>query len=254
MRCLRLIKNQIDFFLNQKIAFSRTGYFETPEDKSGLFCAEIEEQADALLKKYGILEFKGKSAVVNYLENLWLLDILDRYAKADFKEKLNVLEVGCKNWSCAKAQYHFFKKHAEKLLFTGIELDANRIYYNLFSRKEAAKFYSKGLEGSQYIAGDFLEHKGEYDCIIWVLPFLFEEPLLAWGLPKQYFSPQKMLEHALSLISQGGKIFIVNQGGGEYEEQKRLYRRCKIDFEDIGKIESPFLNYKIERYLTIAHA
>lgn len=245
------LKNKLDFFLRQHARFSRKNYFEPSESKEALFTNnDTIEREKFLFDKYDLAYLKSNSTKQNYLENLYTIDLLDRYLDVENKEDLSVLDIGSKNWFYAKAQYFFFKKHCKELELDGIELDSNRLYYNLYSRAEVAKFHIKDLEGANYIEGDFLNNEKTYDYIIWILPFVFEYPHLKWGLPTNYFQPEKMLQHALSRMNKGGKIFIINQGRAEFRAQKFLCKRLKISCMQLGEVKNDFFNYK-PRYLTI---
>lgn len=247
------IKNNIDFFLRNKLVFSRKNYFEKNEDKDGLFPDKNSIQREKfLLEKYNLDYLKSHSTVQNYLENLYTIDLLDKYLEITPKDNLSVLDVGCKNWFYAKGEYFFFNKYCEKLSLNGIELDPNRVYTNLYSRAEVAKFHLKDLQGVNYIKKDFLayklEHNEKYDFIIWILPFVAYEPLQKWGLPKKYFQPKEMLAHAYDSLKEGGELFIINQGEAEYEEQKKLCDELNILYSQVGEVDSFFINYKINRY------
>ena len=65
-----------------------------------------------------------------------------------------------------------------------------------------------------------MDLKDKYDYIIWFLPFVLYEPHKYWGLPKKYFYPEKLLDHAYNLLNQNGEMLIVNQGEKEFEVQK----------------------------------
>lgn len=242
------LKNKFDFFLRKHLSFSRKNYAEKNELKDGLL--EDNSRENSLVEKYGLDWLKNNSTRQNYLENLYMIDLLDKYFAINKREKSEILDVGSKNWFYAKGEYFFFKKHCGELELDGIELDSNRLYTNFFSRAEVAKFHIKGLENTKYIQGDFLKHNEKYDYIIWILPFVFEYPHLKWGLPLSYFKPEVMLKHAYESLNDGGQIFIINQGEVEFEYQQKLCEKLKLTFNPIGKVESEFIKYKIERYLT----
>lgn len=245
---LQNLKNNIDFFLRQHLKFSKKDYFEENEPKEGLFTTqEIIKKENYLYEKYNLNYLKENSTRLNYLENLYTIDLLDRYFEIDFKDELNVLDVGCKNWFYFKAEYFFFKKYCKNLSIEGIEIDGNRIYSNFYSRVEVAKFHINTL-GGKYIIGDFLLHNKLYDCIIWILPFIFEEPLIKWGLPSKYLQPSKMLSHAYNSLKPNGTIFIINQGEEEYEAQKSFCEKLNIQYKALGEVKSDFLSYKNQRY------
>lgn len=186
-----------------------------------------------------------------YLENLYLFEILEKYLQAKEKGEISIIDVGCKNWSYVQAEYQYFKQFCNKLTLDGIELDANRLYTNLVSRGETAKLNIKNIKNANYIAGDFLNNDKKYDYIIWILPFLFKYSLLKWGLPKAFFQPEKMLMHAYNSLNIGGKILIINQEYIEYQKQKELCNRLKLSFEDIGEIKSISPAFKQNRYAIV---
>lgn len=260
MKCpIKSLKNSFDFFLRNKLSFSRKNYFEENESKEGLFggkcggkCGALDRE-NFLIEKYDLNFLKSNSSVQNYLENLYLIDILDKYLQPKTKEELKILDIGCKNWYYASSEYAFFKKFCDKLQLDGIEIDANRMYTNFFTRKEVAKFYTNNLEGCTYIEGDFLKHNEKYDYIVWILPFVAEEPLLKWGLPLEHFKPEQMLKHAYESLNDGGTLLVFNQGEIEFDVQKGLYKKLNLSYTPIGEVKSEFFNYNIARYLTIAN-
>jgi hypothetical protein len=249
---LQNLKNNIDFFLRNHIKLSRKNYFEENENKEGLFATQKAlEREKFLFEKYNLDYLKNNSTKQNYLENLYIMDLLDKYFKVSLHNNLSVLDIGCKNWFYAKGEYFFFKKYCDNLILDGIELDANRLYTNLYSRSETAKFYVKSLQGANFLEGDFLKHEKKYDYLMWILPFVFQYPHAKWGLPNKYFQPEKMIVHAYNLLNEGGKIFVVNQGECEYEEQKKLCNKLKIKYSCVGEFQSDFVKYEINRYLII---
>lgn len=249
-------KNNIDFFLRTRFPFSRKNYFEKNEEKIGLSQFEHEK---FLCEKYDLEYLKNNSTVQNYLENLYTLDLLDRYftphpsprQSRGEGETQTVLDIGCKNWIYVKGEHAFFKKYCKNFQLDGIEIDPNRLYSNFYSRKEAAKFYMKDLNEANYIEGDFLSHNKKYDYIIWILPFIVEYPLIKWGLPMKHFQPEKLLLHAYDSLKDGGKMLIINQDKIEHEAQEVLCKKLNIPFTIIGEVESEFLEYLNPRYLTL---
>lgn len=246
------LKNKIDFFIRSSLKFSRKNYFEENESKEGIFkLLEVVERETFLFGKYNLFYLKNNSTVQNYLENLYKLDLLDKYLNIEFRNELSILDIGCKNCFYARGLYYFFKKYCNEVSFSGIEIDFNRLYSNLFSRYEVAKFYVKDIVNAKLISGDLLNHNEKYDYITWFLPFVFEYPHLKWGLPLKHFSPEKMLEHAYSLLNNDGIIFVLNQGVDEYNRQKQLCELLNIHYVDIGEIISVFIEYEFKYYLTL---
>lgn len=214
------LKNNIDFFIRNKTKFSRKNFVE---------------RSSLLLER-------------NEQENLYTKDILEQcFIKGD-NFKIKCLDIGCKNWFYAKGEYEFFKSFCDDVYLDGVELDAYRLYSNFYSRYEVAKFYTKDLLNTKYIAGDLLDLDDKYDYIVWFLPFVFAEPLVYWGLPLRHFCPKKLLMHAYSLLNVGGQMLIVNQCEDEMEEQKKLLNELNIPFEYKGEVQSKYFEYRNKRY------
>lgn len=215
------LKNNIDFFIRSNTKFTRKNFVEKNE----------------------------KILFRNYLENLYTFDLLAQNFKLYSTSNLRVLDIGCKNFFYAQGEYQFFKTFSIDVKLDGIELDAYRLYSNLYSRYETAKFFIKGNNNIRYIADNLLNLNNiEYDCIVWFLPFVKIEPLQYWGLPKKYFLPEKLLHHAYSLLKENGQMLIVNQGVEEAQLQKNLLDRLNIKYIDKGIVKSEFLEYKNDRY------
>lgn len=214
------LKNNIDFFIRNKLKISRKNFVERDE---------------SVLAR-------------NFLENLYTFDVLDKFFEKIEFEQIKVLDIGCKNWFYARGEYEYFKSFCNDFELDGVELDAYRLYSNFYSRYEVAKFYTKNLENTNYIADDLLKVSKKYHYIIWFLPFVTKYPLEKWGLPKRFFMPEKLLEHAYSLLSNGGQMLIINQGEGEYNVQKSLLDSLGIKYEEKGIVKSDFLEYKNKRY------
>ncbi len=245
------IKNNIDFFIRNKFPYSRKNYSEKNESKKDIFASDNEILRFNFLKqKYNIDYLENNSTRINFLENLYFLDILDKYFDLSEKETISAIDIGCRNWSYVKGENAYLEKYCSNLDLSGIEIDYNRLYFNLFSRCEAAKFYMKGTSAN-YIKGDFLNINKKFDCMLWFLPFIFEETQEKYGLPIKNFSPEKLLLHAYELLNDNGRIFIVNQGKLEHEAQIDMCKKFSIPFYDIGKIESLFLHYNNERFALI---
>ena len=242
------LRNCFDFFLRNKITFSRKNYSEKAEviDLSS-FNAEQIEFYNSLEQKYGS-SLRENTRKRNFLNNVYFLNIFDKYLSKKEKEHISALDIGSKNWAYVKSEYLFFKSFTKDFMLKGIEIDAYRMYSNFYTRYEAAKFYTKDMPETEYIAGDFLEHEQKYDYIIWSLPFIIEYPLVKWGLPLRYFKPEEMLEHSYELLNKNGEMLIINQGEEEYEIQQNLYKRLKISYEPIGEIEDKFNLFKNKRY------
>ena len=69
-----------------------------------------------------------------------------------------------------------------------------------------------------------------------------------WGLPKRYFYPEKLLQHAYGLLNKQGQMLIINQGEYESKIQKELLVKFGIKYRDLGEITSEYFQYKHKRF------
>lgn len=213
-------KNEIDFFIRSKTKFSRKNFIE---------------KNPALIER-------------NIFENNYVKDILDSYFLKIEKNNLRILDIGCKNWYYAKGEYEFFLQFSKDFILDGVEIDAYRLYSNFYSRYEVARYYIKDLKNTNYIVDNLLNIKNEYDYIIWFLPFVTIEPLKFWGLSKKYYCPEKLLNHAYSLLNGNGQMLIINQGEEEKEIQKRMLEKEGYYFEFLGEIKNQYFEYRNKRF------
>ena len=214
------LRNSFDFFIRNNTKFSRKNFVEKDSE---------------LIKR-------------NKLENSYTQAVLEKYFSKSRKQKLNVLDIGCKNWFYAKGEHEFFASFCDDFRLDGVEIDAFRLYSNFYNRYEVAKYYTKGLKNTNYIAGNLLDLKDKYDYIIWFLPFVVYEPHKYWGLPKKYFYPEKLLDHAYNLLNPNGEMLIVNQGEKEFETQKEFLKKLNIKYKDLGEIKNDYFEYQNKRF------
>lgn len=239
------LRNRFDFFLRSRLTFSRHNYSEGVNNKA----SENEiELFDDQLKKYNLSLLKDLSQR-NIGENLYFLNIFDKYLTKKQSSKTSLLDIGSKNWNYVKSEYLFVSSLCSEPNLNGIEIDAYRLNTKFYSRFEIAKFYTKDLKNTNYIAGDFMEHNESYDYIIWILPFITEYPLQRWGLPLKYFKPKEMLNHACELLNDSGELLIINQGEEEYKIQQDLNAELNLQAEYFGEIEDKFGLFNNKRFV-----
>lgn len=205
------------------------------------FSPEKEQRLEELKSKYHLFTWEHVCSKTEWVENLYLLDICDLYVGHIHTEIS--LDIGSKNWSYLPALTTFTKTP-----WHGVELDAYRRYWNLSTRKTYAEYMMKICDRCQYFPASLTEIQGQYSFIIWLLPFIKQEPLRYWGLPDRFFEPEKLLHHAWQLLVPGGKLFIVNQGQEETDIQRKLFEIQNIDAQYLGEITSLFNPYKQSRF------
>lgn len=242
------LRNSFDFFIRNHITFSRKNYSEKQQEYRDVLCDEEQ------IKFYQNLNDKYDTQIIenstnrNFCENLYFLNVFDKYLTKKTADNISVLDIGSKNWSYVKSEYLFLKSFARDFNLTGIELDAYRMCTNFYTRYEIAKFYTKNLPNTNYVAGDFMQHNEKYNYIIWILPFIKEYPLVKWGLPLKYFKPEEMLLHAYDSLKECGELLIINQGEEEYSIQQKLNKKLNLPSEYYGEIEDIFSLFKNQRY------
>ena len=168
-----------------------------------------------------------------YIENLYLLDVLDRYVTPVASE--NCLDIGAKSWTYLPALHSFTPGP-----WDGVELDCYQRRWNMVTRRAYAESIARHCPGSRYIPGTLLDLQGKYSFITWILPFVTPGPLKYWGLPSRYYQPALLLRHAWQLLKPGGVMFIMNQGEKEGAAQRHLFEEEKIPARYLGVIASEF--------------
>ena len=97
----------------------------------------------------------------------------------------------------------------------GVEIDGYGIYSDLYSRYDHAQAYVDQANGDgdrvEYRVDDFVtSHYGKMDIVTLFYPFILEEALRSWGLPRRYFEPRNLLAKALSLLDVGGALIVTH--------------------------------------------
>ncbi len=198
---------------------------------------------EELGEKYNLGEWQKVCNAGEWQQNLYLLDLLDQILGKQQQPGPN-LDIGCKNGVYFPAQVSFTGNS-----WHGIEIDAYRRYWNLVSRRDYGEYLAKQLD-CRFITGSLLEllPNTTYQLITWILPFVVEMPLSAWGLPRHLYQPSALLAHAFQLLAPGGQLLIINQGEWETEVQKRLFIATSIQAEYLGQVSSLFSPFHQPRF------
>ena len=195
-----------------------------------------------LSEQYDLSNWPSVCTKTEYIENLYLLDVLNRYLPS-IPENGKGLDIGCRNF-CHLPALSAFHSYA----WMGVEIDCHARYWNGYTRKAYGEYMASQFPRASYRGGSLLETTGQFRMISWFLPFLFPETQSAWGLPTRYFDPKRMLAKALELLATNGVMLIVNQGQHEAEEQLRLLEDAGIEYKNLGCIESIFSPFIKPRY------
>jgi hypothetical protein len=230
--------------------------------KSGEVKLRFEEKvfsADEQVKKeeklrntYELGKWYQTFGQIDYQLLLYRLELMEKAIGEDALPNLvHAVDVGSTNFYYAAALHQYYQKKSKLEKLEGLEVDAYRVYDNFHSRFDYAKAYTKGLEKATYIPIDFLDYQEKMNVITMFLPFVFEEPLLIWGLPLKKYQPLSFMKHAYELLEEGGIWIVTNQGKEEQKKQHELLETLNILYEDKGEFRSCFYTYQIAHYVTI---
>lgn len=179
----------------------------------------------------------------DWAESLFVLDVLDRLLPKDLPAG-RALDVGAKNGAMLPGLVTATSRGCD-----AVELDAHRRYLWGSTRRVYGEAMSRAFDGCRFIAGDVRSLDGPWALVTWWLPFLFEAPLVAWGLPRAFLAPRELLEHVTSRVLPSGALFIVNQGAAEAAEQRALLGQLgRGAVTELGQIESVLSPFRRPRY------
>lgn len=257
-------RNRLGFGLRNFLRWVPGDYRELAAQPESLWIGstETDDPVNSLLDTYGLAPIINTMSRERCLETLTYLAWLDQaYSQwpAAFEpvfsqaSPLRWLDAGAKNWAYVQALAAFIRvRHTGRFRLDGVELDPNRRYSNLQTRRQAALAFSRDIQEATYHEGDLLAWEQPVDVISHFLPFVFKEPHLAWGLPLDYFNPQAMLNHLLGLLRPGALMIIVNQGAVEAEAQAELLQRAsrqvRVQWKSLGQLSARFIEYRYPRY------
>jgi len=270
--------NGLNLALRNFLRWTPPIYREAPAGQLDLsaFSAENQARAEELLSRYGLQDLPKRACRQRCLETLTYLDWLDgtQQAQPDWFAELakagstanqppGWLDVGAKNWAYVEALAAFAKAlNGENFRLEGVELDPHRRYTNGQTRGQAARAFIESIPQAQYHAGDIRDWRQPAHVITLFLPFVFEEPHLAWGLPLNYFQPKDMLAHVLAQLEPGGVLLVVNQGEVEAEAQAQLFQTLQfqavqnthpLEVVNLGELPGRFIDYRYPRFGWLCH-
>ncbi len=256
MSSFRSFRNSFFFRLRETIRWQRGPFVERNEPKESLRDHPASDRIRDLEGRYDLAPLKARSRLRTYLENLYLLDLLEashRGWTGDYGEAAIGIDAGCKNFFYAFGLFRFlerFRTHGtRRVTLTGYEIDAYRVYTDLRSRADYARGYASFLPGTRFVAGDFLESPGPANLVTAFFPFVTETPHLAWGLPPDLLHPLAFFAHALKTLAPGGVLVTAAQGAKEFDAHLAIFRRLKVDPAFAGRFDSPILAFQNDRYI-----
>lgn len=219
------LRNSVDFWLRQRFRWSPRAV-ERPESWDDL----LDPREPDWIDRYRLGETRSRMTWERWRRNLSFLELLDASREApefaswlDAQSSIRALDIGSKNFDYVDALAAFWSRGGSRpLSLTGIEVDPNRRYLDLRTRGAWAQSYCAQVPGAEYRGENLVDHRGTYDVITWFFPFVVLRPLRAWGLPDRLFEPQRLWNHARSLVRPGGWIIVVNWNPNEVEAQRQI--------------------------------
>ena len=237
-------RNSFDFFLREKLPFSRQRYSESginlPRELLKLSSADAH-QVEALVDRYQLTPYLDHLSYHSFLDNivhLLLLDSVSKYMSVTAEAK--VLDVGSKNFSYCVAIYEFLKQvHRSQsgggigscfFDIQGIELDVKRMYSSFYSRETCGEYYCRLIPRAKLLHGDVLRESlsGPYTVITHFYPFIEMSSLLDFGLPSKYFRPIEIFRRLFQCLEPGGRFFLANTTRDEYLHSRSLLEACQF--------------------------
>jgi hypothetical protein len=255
--------NAAAFSLRRAFAWTRGTVNIKNEPKTTLFAFAASHERGLwtrereLRTRYKLDQLRSGSTAHNYRENLYILDVLDRHASdiTRIRQGLAAVDVGSQDFRYAFGLARFLGPNSQ---LTGIELEGNRIYKDLHSRKDYAEAYVAQIDNAavNYEVKDFLTHDDKnLDIAFFFFPFVLEYALLRWGLPRRFFDPTRIFHHAHKMLRPGGTVVVMNHTEAERVRQVEILEACGFDIVSSEAVSSDLIDYSSqvrERSLTIA--
>lgn len=265
IQILQKIRNMIDYPLRQMFRWERRGLRLKNEDKSQLYghlslparaeACQMEQKYRAF---YHLESFFNTSTVDNYCENLFYLEMLEKgmaTAKVNLPDSIQVADIGSSSWFYVQALASFLKwwntEREREYFLEGYEIDAFRVYQDLYSRYDHAIANIRQLKKVVYYPQGFKTRNNYYDLALMFFPFIFPTDHLEWGLPGGCFDPMGLLNQAWASLKTGGVLLVVNQGQMEFEAERNMIRQLGVEPATVYQHNSLFYSYEIPRFVQV---
>lgn len=260
---LRVPLNALRFRLRRALRWRRGLPEPKHEDKAALFEHATDEgplrkREAALRKAYALAPLHACSTNADYRENLYVLDLLDRFAAVPSGTALRAIDVGSKDFRYAFALTRWLERGGAEVTLTGIELDGHPVYADLHSRADYGEAYAKATGNPRvtYVVADFLERTDrDLDVVFCFFPFVLRYALVRWGLPLGHFLPTRFFTRAKEALSPGGLLVVVNHTREEHARQLELLAEVGFEVEGSHPAESALVDYAEQtegRMITLA--
>jgi hypothetical protein len=259
------LRNSIDYPLRQVFHLQRPGLRFKNENKERMFSeltnlqrVNAEAISTRLRRQYNLQKLYLDSTLVNYQENLFYLEMLERAlskANPTLPQVIHTADIGCSSWFYVQSLYALLQwwqnLDGRKVFLTGYEIDAYRLYADFHSRYDHAIANIRDLTGVHYIPEGFKRRPEHFHLITMLFPFIFPQDHLTWGLPHAYFRPEKLLADAYNSLVKPGVLVIVNQGEREHQAQLDLLQSAGISYTAAFRHDSVLFEYDLSRFVIV---
>lgn len=263
--------NAIAFSIRRALSWSHGPVEHQNEPKSGLFAyagtraKRLESRERELVSRYRLEPLRTRSSVHVYRENLYVLDLLDRHVHdgdLDEKRQVRAIDVGSKDFryafGLARWLRHGQTRAPREVSLTGIELDGHPVWDDFHSRKDHAEAFAREVPDADvgFEVKDFLAHsEQDVDVLFFCFPFVLEYALVRWGLPRKFFLPERLFQHAEQMLRPGGLVFVMNHTEAERTRQIELLEATGFEVLRSETATSGLVDYAAdvpERSVTVA--
>ncbi|MCA9494801.1 MAG: hypothetical protein KC621_32960 [Myxococcales bacterium] len=234
----------LGYALRQRIRWSTPPLKWTmgPEAALAALPERARTRAAVLMNLYDTERWSGCCGTTDWVESLYTLDLLDRWAPKRLPEG-RCLDVGSKNGAYLPALATAVPRG-----WDAVEIDAHRRYLDGSTRRAHGERMASCFEACRFHAGDVRELDGPWALVTWFLPFLSQAPLAAWGLPDELLAPRELLRHVTERVAPGGTLLLVNQGEQELRLQHGLFLDLGLEPTLLGKVCSALSPYRQTRF------
>lgn len=198
-------------------------HLDKSEQKKTLdYALELKEQ-------FRLDSFWDKTSKDNLRFNLFYIEMFDKaltLSAPRLPEIIATADIGSSNWPYIQGLHSVIKwwrsSAGRQLQLTGFEQDPYRINPDYYSCLDHAQGHMDGLKDVRYIPKKFSAQTNQYHLVTIILPFVFLEDHLKWGLPSHSFKPNHLLKYAWKSLKPGGVLIIINQGREEHLAQRKI--------------------------------
>ena len=262
---IRTIRNAIDYPLRRLFRWRWKGLQLKQESKEDTFTEfgeadrrDVTSRVALFRQKYHLDLLYKESSKANYRINLYYVEMLEKaldISGCSLPDAINVADIGASHWFYVRALYAVMRWWRQPVgrtvRLSGYEVDAYRVYGDLYSRYDYAEAYIGGLEGVHYIDTAFKRQVDIFDVIVVLFPFILKEDHLKWGLPGHHYQPQKLLDDAWKSLNPGGLLVIANQGEREKAAQEKLLQMANFSSWRGFQFQSLFYRYPISHHVWV---